>query len=71
VLENAEQLRLYFLAVRGERARLETTLRMLVSRLAEVGQSDRPTAKFVIWLAGVFPNLSMKRFLPQDYAGTP
>jgi spermidine synthase len=71
VLENAEQLRLYFFAVRGERARLETALRMLVSRLAEVGQSDRPTADFVIWLASVFPELSMKRFLPGEYAGTP
>jgi hypothetical protein len=71
VLENAEHLRLYFLAVRGERARLETTLRILVSRLAEAGQNDGPTAKFVLWLAGVFPNLSMKRFLPREYATTP
>jgi hypothetical protein len=71
VLESAEHLRLYFLAVRGERVRLETTLRLLFARLADVGQSDRPTAKFVVWLASAFPNLSMKRFLPPEYAGTP
>ena len=64
VLESAEHLRLYFLAVLDEQPRLEATLRVLVARLEAVEQSDRPTRKFTTWLTGIFPQLRVKQLLP-------
>jgi spermidine synthase len=55
VLENAEHLRLYFLAARQDRARLDATLRTLTARLRETGLSDQATVKFEGWLTRVFP----------------
>ncbi len=70
VLERSEHLRLYFLATLGERDRCEKTLRILVDRLGASAQSVEPTARFVAWLAGVFPELHISQSpMPTTAAG--
>jgi len=69
VLESAEQLRLYFFAVRSRRHELEEALRTLVARMDASGQSGRSTPQFVEWLAAKFPELSLKQAVPDWQPG--